>query len=55
MTLRSFLFTPGDSPRKMEKGAAGPADAHILDLQDSVAQPNKPDARLHLRDFLTAR
>jgi citrate lyase subunit beta/citryl-CoA lyase len=55
MTLRSFLFTPGDSPRKMEKGAAGPADALILDLEDSVAEPNKPDARVHLRDFLSAR
>lgn len=33
MTLRSFPFTPGDSLKKMEKGAAGPADALILDLE----------------------
>lgn len=40
-----MLFVPGDSPRKFEKAASGPADALILDLEDSVALPNKPAAR----------
>ena len=29
---RSWLFAPGDSARKMEKAAGGPADIVILDL-----------------------
>ena len=54
MTLRSLLFTPGDSLKKIEKGAAGPADALILDLEDSVAEANRPDARRLVHDFLAA-
>jgi citrate lyase subunit beta/citryl-CoA lyase len=54
MTLRSLLFTPGDSLKKMEKGAAGPADALILDLEDSVAEANRPGARRLVHDFLKA-
>jgi citrate lyase subunit beta/citryl-CoA lyase len=54
MTLRSFLFTPGDSLKKMEKGAACPADALILDLEDSVAEAHRPGARRLVHDFLTA-
>ena len=50
--LRSFLFTPGDSPKKMQKGAAGHADALILDLEDSVAASNRPTARAMVRDVL---
>ena len=45
MKLRSPLFAPGDSARKMEKALAGPADAVIIDLEDSVAAANKPTAR----------
>lgn len=54
MTLRSFLFTPGDSLKKMAKGAAGAADALILDLEDSVAEANRPIARRLVHDFLAA-
>jgi citrate lyase subunit beta/citryl-CoA lyase len=39
--MRSFLFIPGDSPRKLEKGVGSGADALLLDLEDSVA----PEAR----------
>jgi citrate lyase subunit beta/citryl-CoA lyase len=53
--MRSLLFTPGDSLKKMERGAAGPADALILDLEDSVAAGNRPAARTLVRDFLLAR
>lgn len=50
--LRSFLFTPGDSLKKIEKGAAGDADALILDLEDSVAASNRPAARDTVAKFL---
>jgi citrate lyase subunit beta/citryl-CoA lyase len=45
MKLRSPLFAPGDSARKAEKALQSPADAVILDLEDSVAAPAKPEAR----------
>lgn len=43
--LRSWLFVPGDSARKMEKAAENPADALIFDLEDSVADSNQDTAR----------
>jgi citrate lyase subunit beta / citryl-CoA lyase len=52
--MRSLLFTPGDSSKKMERGVTGAADALILDLEDSVAEPNKPIARELVRNFLAA-
>jgi citrate lyase subunit beta / citryl-CoA lyase len=45
MKLRSLLFVPGDSERKFAKAAASGADALILDLEDSVAPPQKAAAR----------
>lgn len=45
MLLRSMLFVPGDSERKMEKSAASPADALIFDLEDSVAAERTEIAR----------
>jgi citrate lyase subunit beta/citryl-CoA lyase len=45
LRLRSPLFAPGDSARKAEKALASPADAVILDLEDSVAAAAKPAAR----------
>lgn len=45
MSLRSFLFVPGDSERKLGKGAGSGADALILDLEDSVAPGRKVIAR----------
>ena len=52
--LRSFLFVPGDSERKLEKSGGVPADAVIIDLEDSVAPTNKAAARELARDFLAA-
>lgn len=40
-----MLFVPGDSARKFEKASTGPADALILDLEDSVTLANKAVAR----------
>jgi citrate lyase subunit beta/citryl-CoA lyase len=52
MILRSFLFVPADSERKLAKSKASPADALILDLEDSVTPDNRPKARGLARDFL---
>lgn len=43
--MRSLLFVPGDSERKIAKGLASDADALILDLEDAVAPERKPSAR----------
>jgi citrate lyase subunit beta/citryl-CoA lyase len=43
--MRSLLFVPADSLRKLEKALASGADALILDLEDSVAPANKGEAR----------
>ena len=42
---RSFLFTPGDSVRKIEKAAQLGVDTIILDLEDAVAIEQKENAR----------
>lgn len=52
MRLRSMLFVPADSERKMARGLATPADALILDLEDSVAPERKPMARDMAAAFL---
>lgn len=45
MAVRSWLFVPGDSEKKLSKAAATGADVIILDLEDSVAHANKGQAR----------
>ncbi len=50
--IRSWLFAPGDSPRKIEKAIASAADRVILDLEDSVAPEAKPEARRMVADAL---
>jgi len=54
MKMRSWLFAPGDSDRKMAKALAGPADIVLLDLEDAVAIEAKPQARAMVREFLEA-
>jgi citrate lyase subunit beta/citryl-CoA lyase len=51
--LRSLLFVPADSERKLEKARGSKADALILDLEDSVAPPNRRRARELVREFAT--
>jgi citrate lyase subunit beta/citryl-CoA lyase len=53
--IRSFLFIPGDSEKKLGKVDGCGADAVILDLEDAVAPANKPLARQMVADFLRAR
>lgn len=50
--MRSFLFVPADSDKKLAKAAGAGADALILDLEDSVAPSNKEAARANARDYL---
>lgn len=46
MTIRrALLFMPGDSRRKIEKGAKLDVDTIIMDLEDGVALNNKVSAR----------
>ncbi len=53
MRLRSLLFVPGDSERKFVKATGVGADALILDLEDSVAPPNKAGARGRVAELLS--
>jgi citrate lyase subunit beta/citryl-CoA lyase len=52
--MRSFLFVPADSERKLARGPQSGADALILDLEDSVAPANRPAARVLAREFLNS-
>lgn len=52
--LRSLLFVPGDSEKKLSKAEGFSADALILDLEDSVAPENKVLARGLAGEFLAA-
>ncbi len=42
---RTYLFAPGNHPRRSEKALSLAADAVILDLEDAVANAEKPAAR----------
>ena len=52
--MRSWLFAPGDSEKKMGKAAASAADIALLDLEDSVSPENKPAARLMVAEQIAA-
>ena len=54
MAVRSWLFVPGDSEKKLAKAASTGADVLILDLEDSVAASNKAAARTMTASWLTA-
>jgi citrate lyase subunit beta/citryl-CoA lyase len=50
--MRSLLFVPADSAKKLEKGMTSGADALIVDLEDSVALDGKARARQSAAAFL---
>jgi citrate lyase subunit beta / citryl-CoA lyase len=52
--MRSLLFVPADSERKLARSLHSGADALILDLEDSVVPANRPAARTRARVFLDA-
>jgi citrate lyase subunit beta / citryl-CoA lyase len=53
MNLRSMLFVPGDSERKLAKGESSGADALVLDLEDSVPADRLAIARSMVLDYLS--
>jgi citrate lyase subunit beta/citryl-CoA lyase len=53
--LRSFLFCPATSDRKIAKAFESATDAVIIDLEDAVAVNEKPAARLALPKILAHR
>lgn len=54
MPMRSWLFVPGDSERKLAKVAQSGADVAIVDLEDAVRENAKPQARVMARNWLIA-
>jgi len=51
--LRSLLFVPADKKRMLDKIDTVPADAFIMDLEDSVSSKNKDCARENIVQKLT--
>jgi len=52
LKMRSWLFAPGDSDKKMAKAADSAADIALFDLEDAVTLENKPLARTMVHGFL---
>jgi citrate lyase subunit beta/citryl-CoA lyase len=50
--MRSLLFVPAHDVRKLAKALECGADALIIDLEDSVPDPEKPKARGVCADFI---
>ncbi|HEY6453188.1 MAG TPA: CoA ester lyase [Steroidobacteraceae bacterium] len=50
--MRSMLFVPGDSERKLARAGGAGADAIIIDLEDSVLPERKPTARAQAAEYL---
>jgi citrate lyase subunit beta / citryl-CoA lyase len=50
--MRSYLFVPADSTKKLDKAMTSGADALIVDLEDSIAYDGKARARESAAAFL---
>ena len=50
--MRSLLFVPADSPKKLDKAMGSGADAVVVDLEDSIAPAGKDAARASALAFL---
>ncbi len=50
--MRSFLFVPADSAKKLDKAMTSGSDALIIDLEDSIALDGKAQARQSAAAFL---
>lgn len=50
--IRSWLFVPGDSEKKIARALSSDADAIIIDWEDAVADARKPVARQMLAELL---
>jgi len=53
--MRSWLFVPASSPRKLEKATATGADVLLLDLEDAVAPAEKQAAREAAAVYIASR
>lgn len=53
--FRSLLFVPGNNPRFLEKAKTISADIVCFDLEDSVPDAEKKNARLLIKEALKAR
>ncbi|MEL7210695.1 MAG: aldolase/citrate lyase family protein, partial [Actinomycetota bacterium] len=51
---RSYLYTPGDRPDRLDGALTSGADAVIADLEDGVAPSAKDDAVGHIATWLAA-
>lgn len=54
MSVRSYLFVPGDRPEMLEKANSRGADALIVDLEDAVSPSRKRHARETVSRWLAA-
>ncbi len=52
-SIKSWLFTPATRPDRFAKAAAAGAGASIIDLEDSVAPPEKDAARITALAYLS--
>lgn len=50
--LRNMMYVPAYKEKFIEKSLSAPADAVIYDLEDSVPQPFKPEARKILKKYI---
>jgi citrate lyase subunit beta/citryl-CoA lyase len=55
VSARSYLYAPGDQPRKLQQALASGADAIIADLEDAVAPSAKANARRTVADWLATQ
>jgi citrate lyase subunit beta / citryl-CoA lyase len=53
--IRSILFVPGDSEKKLTKAVSTLADALVLDLEDAVTAEHRPRARSIVLEYLRGR
>ena|SRR3972149_1304605 len=53
--IRSLIFVPGNNPRFLEKAKTLPADIVCFDLEDSVPDLEKKNARKLIKDALKER
>lgn len=53
--MRSLLFVPADSERKLAKAEASGADTLLLDLEDAVSGSRKPAARQIGAEYIKAQ
>lgn len=54
MEPRSVLFTPGNRPGMLDGALEAGADAVIFDLEDGVARDERPQAREHVAEAVSA-